>query len=124
MDTGMIGYHLARNWEKYGLVGVGAGLGWAPTRAATWTAVTWTTTQVVKPIAVGMTIAAANVARVVLLPIITGYLAGAVIGTIISEQMYGESGKEDAISLYTGQVSWDEYWSTVGEGLEIFWNDL
>jgi len=124
LSSTVIGYHLVRNWEKYGLVGLGAGLGFKPTRAATWTAIRWSTTNVARPILIGLTTAAVNVARVVLLPIATGYVIGAVAGTLVSEQFWGESGREHAIQLYTGRVSWDEYWSTVGDGFDILFEDL
>jgi len=50
---------------------------------------------------------------------VAGYITGAIVGTVIAEQAYGESGKQDAISLYTGRVSFDprkkgNYFSTVG----------
>lgn len=48
-----------------------------------------------------------------------GYISGAIVGTVIAEQAYGESGKQDAIDLYTGRVSFDprkkgNYFSTIG----------
>lgn len=116
---GIIGYHLIRNWEKYAIFAAGIGLGWKPTRGATTTAIRWTTTSVIRPIAIGMFTAAANVARVVALPLITGYAIGAFVGTVISEQIWGEEGKKNALELYTGKVSWADYWETVGEGITI-----
>jgi len=118
-SANLVGYHLIRNWEKYAIFGAGVGLGWKPTRAATTTAIRWTTTAVIRPIAVGMFTAAANVARVVVLPLVTGAVVGAFVGTVIADQVWGESGKRDALELYSGKVSWDQYWETVGEGISI-----
>jgi len=117
----VIGYHLIRNWEKYLIFAAGIGLGWKPTRGATRTAVRWTATSVIRPIAVGVGIATANVLRVVALPIITGGVIGATVGTVIAGQIWGEQGKRDALELYTGKVSWDEYWSTLDEGFSTLW---
>lgn len=122
LDRNVVGYHLIRNWEKYLIFAAGAGLGFKPTRAMTSTAIKWTGAKVLAPIAKGGAIAAANVLRAVALPLATGYAIGAVTGTLIAEKFWGESGKEDAVQLYTGQVSWDDYWSTIGEGLDIWMN--
>ena len=46
-----------------------------------------------------------------------GYALGATAGTAIAYAGWGESGARDAISLYTGQVSFDEYTSTVGSAI-------
>jgi len=50
-----------------------------------------------------------------------GYAIGATVGTGIAYAVWGEEGKEDAINLYTGQVGWDQYWSTVGAGWDALW---
>lgn len=46
-----------------------------------------------------------------------GYAIGATIGTSIAYAGWGESGAKDAIDLYTGGVSFDEYFDTVGNAL-------
>lgn len=56
--------------------------------------------------------------------VIFGATSGAVAGTLIARHFWGETGQEHAIQLYTGQVSWDEYKSTVGEGMNITWNNI
>ena len=120
----IVHYHLIRNWEKIGLFGAGLGLGFKSTRKVTWNVVRWTATSVARPIAIGVGTAALNILRYPVLIAATGYTIGATAGTLISEAIWGESGKEDAVRLYTGQVSWTEYWNTVGEGLEVFLEDL
>lgn len=45
-----------------------------------------------------------------------GATAGAVGGVLISEQLFGEQGRRDALRLYTGQVSPSEYVSTLKRG--------
>lgn len=112
-----IRYFVARNWERIAIGVAGIGVGWKPTRAATLSAIRWSATAVVRPIMIGVGTAALNVARVVVLPLATGYTIGAVTGTVIAEYYWGEEGKRDAIELYTGQVSWDQYWNTLGDGL-------
>lgn len=47
-----------------------------------------------------------------------GYGIGAVVGTGVAYAMYGEEGAENAIDLYTGQVSAGEYFDTVGSALK------
>ena len=101
------------------------------TRGATvgiiWNTSGWILTQVARPIAVGVGTAAANVA-VAAAPFVAaigvGYTTGAVSGTLIADFFWGESGKEDAVKLYTGQVSWEDYKSTVKEGVEIAWSNI
>jgi len=112
-------YFLARNWERIAIGLGGLGLGWQPTRAATWTIIKWAGTNVAKPIMAGVATAALNVARAVLLPFATGYTIGAVTTVFISDAIWGETGREDAIELYTGQVSWDDYWNTLAEGAAV-----
>ncbi len=46
-----------------------------------------------------------------------GYVIGAGIGYGISRHFWGEKGGRDAIAVYTGQVSRDQYISTVRSGL-------
>ena len=46
-----------------------------------------------------------------------GYAVGAVGGTAIAYAGWGEEGAADAIDLYSGQVSFDEYVDTVGYAL-------
>ena len=43
-----------------------------------------------------------------------GYAIGATAGVAISQAVWGDEGAQDALDLYTGKVSWDEYWDTVG----------
>jgi len=50
-----------------------------------------------------------------------GYAIGATVGTGIAYAVWGEEGKQDAVELYTGQVGWDQYWSTVGAGWDEYW---
>lgn len=44
---------------------------------------------------------------------VLGYAVGATVGTGISQVAFGDEGAEDAIDFYSGNVSWDEYWTTV-----------
>lgn len=46
-----------------------------------------------------------------------GYLIGASVGTAISYAIWGREGAEDAINLYTGGVSAQDYFDTVGIAL-------
>lgn len=46
-----------------------------------------------------------------------GYVIGATVGTGIAQAGWGDEGRSDAIDLYTGQVSFDEYVDTVGYAL-------
>ncbi len=48
---------------------------------------------------------------------VVGYAAGAIVGTAVSGLLFGEEGAGDAIALYSGQVSWQQYKSTVGGAL-------
>lgn len=48
----------------------------------------------------------------------TGYLVGSVAGTGISYALFGEEGAHDAIELYTGQVSFDDYMTTIWRAIE------
>ena len=50
-----------------------------------------------------------------------GYLIGATVGTGIAYAGWGKEGASDAIDLYTGQVSFGEYMSTVGQALDKTW---
>lgn len=121
--TRVVEYVLIVGWKPLLVGAFGFGLGNPKTRGATWTAAKWSVANVLRPIGLGMATAAANVARVVVLPIVTGYVIGATAGTWISGKLFGESGKQDALELYSGKVSWDQYWSTVGEGFEILIDD-
>jgi hypothetical protein len=47
-----------------------------------------------------------------------GYVAGAAIGTGIGYAMDGKHGAGNAIALYTGQVSFDEYTDVVGNAIK------
>lgn len=47
-----------------------------------------------------------------------GYAVGAAVGTGIAYAGWGEEGASDAVALYTGQVSFSEYTTTVGTALE------
>lgn len=51
--------------------------------------------------------------------IVLGYTLGAVVGTGISQAAFGDEGAQDAIDFYTGGVSWNQYWDTVGSAI---WN--
>ena len=51
-----------------------------------------------------------------------GYIAGAIVGTSIAHAMYGKEGAKDALKLYTGRVSRDEYFSTVGSAIKQTFN--
>ena len=46
-----------------------------------------------------------------------GYAIGATVGTGIAYAGWGSAGAKDALDLYTGQVDWDEYKSTVGAAI-------
>lgn len=46
-----------------------------------------------------------------------GYAIGAVVGTGISHALFGKAGARDAMEFYSGQVSFDQYFATVGEAL-------
>lgn len=46
-----------------------------------------------------------------------GYAAGAVVGTGISQILFGQEGAKDAMDFYSGKVSFDEYTETVGAAL-------
>jgi len=101
------------------------------TRGATvgiiWNTSGWVLTQIAKPIAIGVGTAAGNVALAAapfVAAIGLGYTTGAVSGTLIAEHFWGESGKEDAVKLYTGQVGWEEYKTTVAEGVGIAWSNI
>lgn len=118
-----IEYVLIVGWKPILAGTLGFGIGFKPTRGATLRASSWLAVNVFRPIGAGLGIATANLARAVALPALTGYALGAVGGTLIAEAVWGQSGKEDAIRLYTGDVSWEEYWDTVGDGLEILIDD-
>lgn len=118
-----IEYALIVGWKPIVAGSIGFGLGFKPTRSGTIAVSRWAIGNVLRPISVGVGIAAANVARAVALPLAVGYTLGAVGGTLISEAIFGESGKEDAIRLYTGEVSLSEYLDTLGEGLEVLIED-
>lgn len=45
--------------------------------------------------------------------IAAGYAIGATVGTSIAYAGWGEEGASDALDLYSGNVSWDQYWSTL-----------
>lgn len=47
-----------------------------------------------------------------------GYAIGATVGSGISYAVWGEKGARDALDLYSGGVSVDEYFSTVGKALQ------
>ena len=47
-----------------------------------------------------------------------GYVIGATVGTGISYAAWGESGMDDALQFYTGQVSFDDYVDTVWSAIE------
>jgi len=98
-----------------------------PTIGIIWNVSAWVTTMIAKPIAVGVGTAALNIAGAAapwIAAIGLGYTTGAVTGVLIAEHFWGESGKEDAVKLYTGQVSWEDYKSTVSEGVEIAWSNI
>lgn len=44
-----------------------------------------------------------------------GLLLGSIVGTGVAYAGWGKSGASDAVRLYSGQVSWDEYKSTVSK---------
>lgn len=46
--------------------------------------------------------------------VMVGYAIGAVAGTALSQQLFGDQGARDAIDFYSGGVSWSQYWDTVG----------
>lgn len=52
--------------------------------------------------------------RTVLGPVAAGYAIGATIGTGIAYAGWGKHGASDAFDLYTGQVSFNQYVSTIG----------
>lgn len=52
---------------------------------------------------------AATVASLYLSAITAGYVIGAVGGTILSEQLFGEQGKRHALDFYTGKGNYGEY---------------
>ena len=98
-----------------------------PTIGIIWNVSGWVLAQVARPIAIGVGTAAANVAGVVapfIAAIGLGYTTGAVTGVLVAEHFWGESGKEDAVKLYTGQVGWEEYKTTVAEGVGIAWSNI
>jgi len=45
-----------------------------------------------------------------------GATSGAIVGTSISQAIWGEEGKRAALDLYTGGVGWDDYWNTLRRG--------
>jgi hypothetical protein len=47
-----------------------------------------------------------------------GYAIGAVTGTGISYALFGQSGMEDALDFYSGQVSFKDYISTVAKAID------
>jgi len=98
-----------------------------PTIGIIWNVGGWIASAVARPIAVGFGTAALNVAGAAA-PFVAagalGYTSGAVTGVLIAEHFWGESGKEDAIMLYTGQVGWEDYKSTVAEGVGIAWSNI
>lgn len=49
--------------------------------------------------------------------IAAGYVIGATVGTGIAYAGWGKEGASDAIDLYTGQVSAEKYFTTVGNAL-------
>jgi hypothetical protein len=49
--------------------------------------------------------------------VVAGYAIGAVVGTGISYALFGQSGMDDALDLYSGQVSFTKYVDTVGSGI-------
>ena len=48
---------------------------------------------------------------------IAGYGIGALVGTGIAYAGWGSKGASDAIDLYTGQVSFNKYFDTVGSAI-------
>jgi hypothetical protein len=46
-----------------------------------------------------------------------GYAVGATVGTGIAQLGWGDEGARDALALYSGQVSFQEYMHVVGEAL-------
>jgi len=44
-------------------------------------------------------------------------VTGALVGVSVSGLLFGDKGARDAVALYTGQVGWSEYKSTVGGAL-------
>lgn len=44
-----------------------------------------------------------------------GYVIGATVGTGLAYVIDGDRGVDNAIDLYTGKVSWAQYWDTVGK---------
>ncbi len=44
-----------------------------------------------------------------------GLLLGSIVGTGVAYAGWGKSGASDAMRLYSGQVGWDEYKSTVSK---------
>jgi len=50
--------------------------------------------------------------------VVAGYLLGALVGTSIAYEFWGEEGRDQAIDFYTGQVSQDEIWQTYQAGYE------
>ena len=49
-----------------------------------------------------------------------GYAIGAVVGTGISGALFGKSGARDAMDLYSGKVSINQYFDVVGSALGTF----
>jgi len=47
-------------------------------------------------------------------PVATGYAIGAVAGTVIANEVWGEDGAADAIDFYTGQGNYSEYFDVTG----------
>jgi membrane-associated protease RseP (regulator of RpoE activity) len=47
-------------------------------------------------------------------PIAAGYAIGAVAGTAIANEVWGEEGAADAIDFYTGQGNYSEYFDVTG----------
>ncbi len=47
-----------------------------------------------------------------------GYLLGALVGTSIAYEFWGEEGRDEAIDFYTGQISREEIWQTYQTGFQ------
>ena len=114
-------YFLNRHKEALVASGLAAGVANPTTRKAGLVATGWTIRKVVFPAAYHSSLAASipaiNLGKVVgkyvAAPVATGATIGAAVGLGAGYAIGGKSGFENALDLYTGQVSVQEFGSAV-----------
>ena len=104
-------------------VGIGIGVlysGQSPTRAATATGLTLAGTAIVRAIGWRAAGSAAwfgirSIGAMTIQGFAGAVVGGAIVGTGVSYALFGKEGAKDAVKLYTGQVSAQEYVGTIAQ---------